>query len=88
VAAAKQEIAGYPNQGCRADTDSRHFGGPDVVLAVGGGIKGNNKNDQTGQQKQFSQEFSPELDPYTKQSGSQIRPLCESCESPLTLYLQ
>jgi hypothetical protein len=49
MTAAKQEIAGGTDEGCRAHADSGHFVGPNVMLAMGRRAKGNNKHNQTGQ---------------------------------------
>jgi hypothetical protein len=56
VAAAKQEIAGCPNQGCRANTNSSHFGGSNLAFATivstiifGFRAEGRQSNHQTSQ---------------------------------------
>ena len=72
VAPAKQEIAGCPNQGRRADTHSSHFTGTNVALVLGGCAKRRYKNDQNGQQAEFFQGSSLGRTTCIVQSKSQI----------------
>jgi hypothetical protein len=88
LAAAKQEVAGDTNQGSRADTNSGHFAGSDVVLGVGRGVKGCHQNDPKSQQEEFSQRSSLERTPCREQSDLQNYKVLKFSYSALTSYLQ